>query len=148
MNARHEALPHHPAPHRERVALHESLFGVAGGPIAWFVQLCAGYALASWPCFPNSDRGIAPLPGYGWTWPAMIVVLVAGVLVAFAAFLVSWRVFRRTREEAGGGEHELLEVGTGRSRFLALWGMILGGSFTIATALDAVAFILLPRCAG
>jgi hypothetical protein len=148
MIVQHEALSHHPAPHRDRVALYESLFGVVGGPAAWFIQLCAGYALASWPCFPNSERGVAPLPGYEWTWPAMVVLLAAGVLIAFAAFLVSWRVLRRTQEEGEGGHHALMEIGAGRTRFLALWGVLLGGGFALATIVTAVAFLVLPRCAG
>lgn len=148
MTARHEALTPHPAPHRDQVALYESLFGVVGGPAAWFVQLCAGYALASWPCFPKDERGLVPVAGYEWTWPAMIGLLVAGGLVALAAFFVSWRVLRRTRDEMGGGNQALMEIGAGRTRFLALWGVLLGGGFALATIVTAVAFSVLSRCAG
>lgn len=148
MIVRHEAFSHHPAPQRDRVDLYESLFGVIGGPVAWFIQLCAGYALATWPCFPNSERAVTPLPGYEWTWPAMIALLVIGVLIALAAFLVSWRVLRRTRDEMKGDHRALMEIGAGRTRFLALWGVLLGGGFALATIVSAAAFIVLPRCAG
>lgn len=78
----------------------------------------------------------------------MIMLLIAGLLMALAAFAISWRAFERTRDEAGGDQRHLMEVGAGRTRFLALWGMLLGAGFAAATAITAVAFAVLPRCAG
>lgn len=128
--------------------LAEIFFGVFGGPLAWFIQLCAGYALASAPCFRDGVRVIAPLAVLQWTWPAMIIAMLASVAITLLALGVSWRAFRRTRQEAGGGSDHLLEMGAGRTRFLALWGVLLGSAFAVATAMTAVAFMLLPRCAG
>jgi hypothetical protein len=133
------ALTHHPAPQRHRVAMFESVFGLIGAPLAWLLQLDVGYALASWPCFPKDQRGLVPVAGFAWTWPAMIIGMGAAVAIALAALGVSWRAFRATETELAGG---------GRTRFLALWGMWLGGSFALATLLTSVAFMLLPRCAG
>jgi amino acid transporter len=148
MSADHSVLSQYPAPPRHQLALSSAMFGLIGGPLAWFVQLCAGYALASGPCFAQSQRATQPLEGFAWTWPAMIALLIAGVIVALAAFAVSYRTFVRTRDEAGGDQHHLMEVGAGRTRFVALWGMLLGSGFAVATALTAVAFLVLPRCAG
>jgi hypothetical protein len=145
MNAR---LSHHPAPHADRVKLHESFYALFGGPIAWFLQLCGGYALASQPCFIEGTRAAAPLVSASWTWPAMIALMVTAVLVSLIALFVSWRAFTRTRNEAQGDQHHLMETGAGRTRFLALWGMVLGSGFAIATAFTAVGFMTLPRCAG
>ena len=78
----------------------------------------------------------------------MVALLIAGVLVALVACLVSWRAYARTRDEAGGDHRHLIEVGAGRTRFLALWGMLLGAGFAVATSLTAVAFLLVPRCDG
>ena len=36
----------------------------------------------------------------------------------------------------------------GRTHFLALWGVALGGVFALAAALTGLAFMILPRCAG
>jgi len=138
----------HPAPHANRVGLRESFFGLFGGPVAWLLQLCAGYALASDSCFREGIRTSAPPPGLEWTWPAMILITAAAVLMALLSLLVSWRAFKRTRQEAGGDSHHLAEAGSGRTRFLALWGMLLGSSFAIAAAMTAVAFFTLPRCGG
>jgi hypothetical protein len=144
----HASLSHHPAPHRGRVSLVESVFGLLGGPGAWFIQLCTGYALASWPCFPMDERRLLPLPNYAWTLQADIAVSIAAILIAAAAAIVSRNIFRRTRDEAKGDHQHLLEVGTGRTRFLAVWGMALGSVFALVSAITTIAFWVLPRCAG
>ena len=141
-------MSHHPAPHRDRVTFIELAFGVAGGPLAWFAQLNAGYALASWPCFPQDQRMASPLEGYAWSGAAMVAVMIAAVCIALLAIGISWRAFQRTRDEGSGDHGHLMEVGTGRTRFLAFWGVVLGIGFTLATLLTGIAFVVLPRCAG
>jgi hypothetical protein len=148
MNAQHDAITRHPAPHRDRVSGLELGFAVAGGPIAWFLQFTVGYALASWPCFPGDHRMQVPMVGYAWSFPAMVAVMLAGVVIALLAFWVSWRAFQRTRDEGGGDHRHLLETGAGRTRFLALWGVLLGSGFAVASLVTGVAFVFLPRCAG
>ena len=123
-----------------------STFGLLGGPAAWYLQLCAGYMLASGPCFPHDTRRPLPLEGFDWTWPALVAFLVFGVLVALAACLVSWRLLSRTQHTSP--ERHPLEAGLRRTQFLALWGMVYGAGFAVATLVTAVAYIVLPRCAG
>jgi hypothetical protein len=119
-----------------------------GGPLAWYVQLCCGYALASQPCFSGGRRLTEPMPALQWTWPAMVLLMLAAVLTALLALLASWRAYRRTLIDGSSSMHDLMDAGAGRARFVALWGMLLGGGFALATAVTAVAFITLPRCAG
>jgi hypothetical protein len=135
-------------PHGAHATRFASAFGILGGPLAWFLQMCAGYALASWPCFPKNHRMVAPLPDYDWTFPAMIIGLLVGVAIALAAFFVSWSLFRRARSTSGGSHSIEIENRTHRTRFLALWGMLLGAGFALTTIMTAVAFAVLPRCAG
>jgi amino acid transporter len=78
----------------------------------------------------------------------MVALTVAAVAVALIAFGVSMRAFNRTRNETPGGAHHVMEIGTGRTQFLALWGMVLGAGFALAAAITAVAFIAVPRCTG
>jgi hypothetical protein len=87
------------APQAYRVKLHESFFGLFGGPIAWFLQLCAGYALASGPCFRGGERLAAPVPALQWTLLAMLLSMAAAVVIALLSLLVSWRAYRRTKDE-------------------------------------------------
>lgn len=148
MSTQDTTLNHHPAPHRDKAPVFQSGFGLLGGPLAWFVQLCVGYALSSWPCFSHDERRVAPLNGYEWTWAALGGVSLAALVVAIAALYVSANIYRRTRNEQRGNHWHLLEVGSGRTRFLALWGMIGGGGFAIAISFTAVGFFILPRCGG
>jgi hypothetical protein len=133
------------APHSDRIALRESLFGLFGGPLAWYLQLCAGYALASGPCFRDGIHVASPSAALQWTLPAMIVSTLAAFAVALFSLLVSWRAFRRAQSDQAG---EPAQAGAGRMLFLALWGVILGASFALATAITGAIFIALPRCAG
>jgi 4-hydroxybenzoate polyprenyltransferase len=114
--------------------------------LAWFVQLNVGYALASWPCFPRDQRLAEPV--VPWSKTAMVVVLGLAVVVAVAAFLTASHAYERSKDEVQGNQTHLLESGAGRTRFLALWGMIFGAGFALATLVTGIAFIVLPRCAG
>lgn len=89
-----------------------------------------------------------PAVGYAWTWAAIVAVSVAAIAVSAASFSVSRRVYNRVQTESPGSHQHLLDVGSGRTRFLALWGMVFGASFAIGTAVTTVAFFVLPRCAG
>jgi hypothetical protein len=122
------------SPKRHAMASYESFFALFGGPLAWFLQLNAGFALASQPCFQNGERTAVPHLGADWTWPAMIASMIIACAIALLATLLSWRAYARTED--------------GRARFLALWGIFLGAGSTLATASTAVAVIVLPQCAG
>ena len=138
----------HPAPQADRVAPIESFFALFAGPLAWFTQLCCGFALASQPCFIDGDRSWLPMMGSRWVQTVMISAMAFAMAIALAALIVSWRAYRRTQSEAPGDEHQVMEVGAGRTRFLVLWGIILAAGFAIATALTAVAFLFVSRCRG
>jgi hypothetical protein len=148
MSADEAWLTQHPAPHRDRVGWFASAFGLWGAPFAWAVQVCAGLALSSYPCFPNERRYQVPLAGLEWTGAAVVVVTVVAIAIALVALGVSIRSYRLTSGEVPGGHRRLLESGTGRTRFLALWGMCISAGFAIATAFNGISFLLLPRCAG
>jgi hypothetical protein len=136
-----------PAPRRDREALRVCIFGLLAAPLGWFLQLCAGYALASWPCFPQDLRGAAPLPGYGWTLGAMIIISSAGVLLALTGALACLRVLRRTHA-AAGQPLQRWEEGSDRSCFLALWGVVFGSGFAVSALISTVTSVVLPRCIG
>jgi hypothetical protein len=148
MNLDNPSLSHHPAPHRHRAGTLALAFGLLGGPVAWFAQLCAGSALSDWPCFPGDQHRVAPVSGSGWTTGAIGAMSLAAFAVAICAMLVSLHLLRRTADEARGGHGHLLEAGTGRTRFLALWGALAGAAFAVATAFTAVGYFTLPRCGG
>jgi len=148
MSTGHSLLSEHPAPHRDRVGRLASAFGLWGAPFAWAVQVCAGLALASCPCFPNERRYELPIGGLAWTGTAVVVVTLVAIAIALVALAVAIRSFRLTRGEVPGDHRRLVESGTGRARFLALWGMCMSAGFAIATVFNGISFLMLPRCMG
>jgi hypothetical protein len=154
MNIPADSLLQRPGPYRGPVSFLELAFGLAAGPIAWAVELNAGYALASWPCFPGDHRMELPLYGYEWSWPALVAILFAATFIALVALWVSWRSFQKSRPMglAGRaeplGEHGHLDAGTGRTRFLALWGVVFSGGFALASLATGIAYLTVPRCGG
>jgi hypothetical protein len=148
MSGEPAASDRHPAPQADRLSSAMAFFMLFAGPIAWFLQLCLGTAMTGWPCFPMTDRLGEPMAGYGWTRIGALVLLLVCALIALAAGLVSLAKLREVRGEKGGGHAELLEIGHGRTRFVAIWGVILGLGFALATLATLVAFAMVPRCAG
>lgn len=148
MSTADSTLHQHPVPRRGATQPRPSFFALFGGPLAWFVQLNVGFGLASQPCFKEGERILVPQSAPDWTAYATIAVVVLACGVALLAALISWRAYGRAQDEAGGDHRHLLEVGSGRTRFLALWGVSLGAGAALATVLTAVAFFVVPRCAG
>jgi hypothetical protein len=138
----------HPASKRHAMRLHESFFALFGGPLAWFAQLNVGFALASQPCFFNGERSAVPHLQTDWTWPSMIGLMIIACVIALLSTLISWRAYVSTDDEAADDHRRAIEAGNRRTRFLALWGIFLGAGSALATASTAVAFFVLPRCAG
>ncbi len=138
----------HPSPHRAKVSLAALLFGLVGGPAAWFGQFVANYALASFACFPHDT----PRVGTGPLWPsvptAMLAINIAGMAIALLAAFVAWRLWSVTHGEQPGPTSHLLEVGEGRTRFLAVVGLMAGLGFFGAIAFNVVALLMVPTCAG
>ena len=142
------ALTHPPAPRARHVRLAQIAIAIAAGPLAWFTLVCAGEVLADEPCFPDGHRFLRPVPALQWTWPALIVLLALCALLALASFLLAFKLYRATRSEEAGRPGGLLDEGVGRTRFMALWGLLYGAGFCIATLFSLAAFVALPRCAG
>jgi hypothetical protein len=121
-------------------------FRMFGGPAAWFVELCAGFALATQPCLVDGVP-TTQSASLQWAGAATAMLMVIAVLVALIAAFMAWHAFKRVRSGIRGDEPESMDAGVGRARFLALWGILLGCVFALATAMTAVGFLMLPRCA-
>lgn len=134
----------HPAPHRERVGLLALAFGVLAGPFAWGVRLVLNYGIASTACFPDNARRLPPRPE--WLRTTLTSIELIAILVAATGALVSFRIWQSTRYESEGHAGHLIEAGEGRTRFLAVWGMITGVGFLLFNVFDLVAVMVLPKC--
>lgn len=136
------ALENHP-PLRSAAPLFLLFFGVAAGPIVWIIHLIVNAIVAGHAC-AGSELGYTE---WGWSAERLILVAIdaAALVTAFAATLVSlwcWRAVNA--EHAGTGN--ILQVGEGRTRFIAACGILTGAGFMLAILFDTFAAISAPRC--
>lgn len=143
----------HPAPARGNVALWALWFGFLGAPLGWTLQTLANTAVASHGCYPQLFPLSAPATGgmRGILFVISIVAIVAGA----AALAVSFTAWRRTNSEhqeksgEGARRHDpstaALETGEGRTRFMALAGVLTSIVFLIVIiAHTAAVFVVVP----
>lgn len=134
----------HPAPERDKAALGSLSFSLAAPPLAWSFQSIAGYGMSSEACHPGTTaRMAASLPGL---WDLLLGMNGAALVVTVLGITLACKNWRATRRESGGDTRHLMERGEGRTRFLAMCGLLLGAGFTVATVFTSVTLLLSPRC--
>ena len=138
--------PSHPSPQAERVD-HVWLFvAIGAGPAAWIVQLIAGYAIASVACTVRRAVGGASGDAFAGE-PAWLIALSFAALVIVVAGGIFCRIaWNRTAREKTGGPETTLTTGTGRTRFLAVFGMLSSVGFTLAVLFNTIEPLLVPGC--
>jgi hypothetical protein len=138
----------HPAPARGEVRESLLWLGVFGAPVLWSLQLLANYATIAEGCSPAPD-GHAALSIGGVRAAAWIVTAIAAA-GALAAGLVAWQAWQRSKDERASPNaraHEsLLEIGEGRTRFMACFGLLSSGLFLIAVLFAALSLLLVSGC--
>ena len=142
-----QARIEHPAPASGQVAPVWLFAGLAGAPAAWVMQMLVDYGLASNACTLTQGRhGQQASAGFaGETWVLMAVNL-AFFAVAVGAGLLSRSHWNTTRGETAGGVHAQLSIGEGRTRFVALAGMMTAFTFALAILFDTVEPLIVPLC--
>lgn len=143
-----QALPpvsiRHPASHRDRARLAGLLFGLSAAPVAWSMQLLFSVTLSGRVCYPHEKLLAAPL--WSGSWPILLGFSVVGIIAAIAGGVVAWRSWRLTFQESPGSGHHLIDRGEGRTRFMAMSGMLTSAVFLIALAFGTIALFLVPLC--
>lgn len=134
----------HPSAARDSIHVGALIYGLAAAPGAWLAAQVASSTLAQAACFPqDTPLRVPAFPGvhlaHGVALAIALAVCVSGALVAYGAW-------RRTRGEHTGGGHALLDIGEGRSRFLALAGLMTSLGFLVATVFSIPAALLVPAC--
>lgn len=135
----------HPAPQRARVNLLTLGFGLAAAPLAWSVLILLGEGLTGHACYPGPSSLGSPLFAVK---PSLVVAILLAFAVALAAAAVSYGAWQSTRREREGRSQELIEAGEGRTRFIAMCGLLTSGGFFVAMLFVASALILVPSCRG
>ena len=136
----------HPSPHKDRTSISAQLFGFTGGPIAWTGQLLICYGLTSYACYPGPVPRSSVLPGWSLLGPALTIFDGAAFALAAAALFVSYRIYTMTRSEMRGETHDLLDVGEGRTRFLAFCGLLTAAGFALVIVFNTLSLYLVPPC--
>ena len=136
----------HPAPHRDRVGGWLIGFGLFGAPAAWSVQSLLDVGLSGYACYPKDEPLATPI------WSGLGIALasanVVALLVCVAAGIVAFVAWRRSGDERPGNAHHLLESGDGRTRFLALAGVLTSVLFVVAVAFETVQTFVGVPCRG
>jgi hypothetical protein len=136
----------HPSPHRDRVSPWAMWFCILGAPVAWSVQQLVNAPLFAHGCYPKDVPISSPI----WTNAgsvALAVELIA-IAVCVVAGLLAWRNWDRTRGEKEGSGHHLMEAGDGRTRFMAMVGLICSGLFLLATIFATALLYMVQPCNG
>lgn len=134
----------HPAPGRGRVSGAAMLLALLSAPIAMGVHSMFGMTVAGRACLPK-DMPLAA-PAFAGGPLAIGVVNAAALLVAGLAVILSIALWRRTRTEKEGREHAALDVGEGRTRFLAMCAIMTSGGFFVALVFATLPIVLVPLC--
>jgi hypothetical protein len=104
--------------------------GLLTGPLAWTVQLSAGYFIAAYDC----ESGLA----HARLWLNGLTALCA--LLTLGAGLLALREWQRTPSADGGS------IATGRSRFMAFTGILVSGVFLLGIIFAGAYMVLLQPC--
>jgi hypothetical protein len=66
--------------------------------------------------------------------------------VCLVALFVSWRNWEAAHSHAAGEESELLDRGEGRTRFMAMAGILLSAIFALLLMMSSISLFLAPQC--
>jgi hypothetical protein len=136
----------HPSPHRDRVSPWAMWFCILGAPVAWSVQQLVNAPLFAHGCYPK-DAPLA-LPIWSNAGSVALTVELIAIAVCVVAGLLAWRNWGRTRGEKEGSGHHLMEAGDGRTRFMAMVGLICSGLFLLATIFATGLLYMVQPCNG
>lgn len=136
----------HPAPHRGRVSRASTWFALLGAGVAWNLQELFNVSLAGYLCYPHDVPLAEPL--WSGLRATTFAVDAVAVVICVAAGLVAFANWRRSRGEKAGNATQLLGSGDGRTRFLAMAGMMASGLFLFATLASLFYIVLGAPCGG
>ena len=119
-------------------------FGLFGAAAAWAVQLIANYAIVAHACYPAT----VPLtrPVIASAHGLAIAISVACLLVAASAILVARGSVRQTRAASRSAPAHPVDAQHGRTRFMAVAGLIVSVLFTFAVLMSSLPLVTRAAC--
>lgn len=138
--------PARQGPRRRRGGALMMLFGMLGAAAAWVLQTEIGETLAAQTCFPH--RSALAAPQWSWLMPVLDVISVVALLIGVAAVWVAWRGWRMTRAARPDPAPPASDAAVGRTRFLAMAGLILSLLFLVGLVATGLAVLLVSPCSA
>jgi hypothetical protein len=138
--------PRRLGPYRRRGGALMMLFGLLGAAAAWILQTEIGETLAAQACFPH--RTALAAPQWSWLMSALDVMSIVALLIGAAGVWVAWRGWRMTRAARPDSAPPVSDTGAGRTRFLALAGLMLSLLFLVGLVATGLAVLLVSPCSA
>ncbi|HET6390032.1 hypothetical protein [Hyphomicrobium sp.] len=134
--------PSHPAPHRGRASPFALWFAILAPPLAWSIRLMINTVIAGRNCKGAEVMAVHPAGRV----PLMLTIDLAAFIIAMAGCIIAFRCWQQTKAESGEDTRRLMHLGEGRTRFLALCGLLTSSLFAVAVLVDALGIVLGPPC--
>jgi len=137
----------HPSPHRDRIPMWKLVVPLYIPPLIWLARLCFSYAMISTACGKATESPARGMDAFHSPhWVVALIVNIVSILVILGIGLMALRLWKR-----GGGEHDhprdlLLDVGEGRTSFMAHWGILVSFGFLLVTIFDTIPMAFVPVC--
>lgn len=109
------------------------------------MHLLVNYSIAGQNCLGAAAIESSALGSHDVLSTIFIVDIVALALAASAGY-VALELWKKTKDEKSGATQELVQAGEGRTRFMAMCGMLTSALFGVAVAVDALGSIVGPPC--
>lgn len=139
-----EQQQQHPSPQRSRLSLYALVFGLAGAPFAALAQISIGAALAGYACRQ------AELPAQDFIqnhlYLQLLILNLVALALGIAALATAWHSWKTTQHEKSGSADMLLAHGEGRSRFMAMGGLMVSLLFDLAILCNFLSLVFIPAC--
>ena len=121
----------------DRVRLRVLLFGLVGAPPLWLAQLILSYAISAVACY-GGDHPTTIASG-GSLRTALFAFDAVALSLSLAAVIVACASWRAVRVQQQSGPE-------GRTRFVALWGVMSSLCFFSAIVFHTLASVMAPLC--
>ena len=147
MNNASLATADHPGPLRAQGRPWLLLVGAGAPPVAWLLQLLISYGVSSNSCSNLQARGGVLLIGQDTPQTVFfLLIALAALFICIAAGASSALNWLQTRPTTAADVHRVLSAGEGRTRFLALCGMLAAIGFGIGILFNLVEPLMAPPC--
>lgn len=122
------------------------LFGLFGAAGVWVLQTEIGEALSAQACYPH--RAALAAPQWAWLMPVLTAVSIGALLIGLAGAALAWRNWRVARNGQPDSEPAVPDTSLGRTRFLAMAGLMLSLLFLVGLLATGFAVMLVSPCSA